>query len=88
METPLDRLARALSHVPIRHSEDGTPVTLDLAICLDLALAALSEIRPETERLERRIAELEGGRTVRVLPARFVTDAMARVPDSLPPDFS
>jgi len=87
METPLDRIARTLSHVPIRHTEDGIPVTLDLAICLDLALAALSVVRPEMDRLSERIAELEGG-TVRVLPARFVTDAMAQIPDSLPPDFS
>lgn len=87
METPLDRIARTLSHVPIRHTEDGIPVTLDLAICLDLALAALSVMSPEMDRLRERIAELEGG-TARVLPAKFVTDAMARIPDSLPPDFA
>jgi hypothetical protein len=88
METPLDRIARELSHVPIRHTEDGIPVTLDLAICLDFALAALSVIRPEMDRLKQRITELDGGRPVRVLPAKFVTDAMNRIPDSLPPDFS
>lgn len=87
METLLDRIARTLSHVPIRRTEDGIPVTLDLAICLDLALAVLSVMSPEMDRLRERIAELEGG-TVRVLPAKFVTDAMARIPDSLPPDFA
>ncbi|MFJ6667453.1 hypothetical protein [Streptomyces sp. NPDC091383] len=88
METPLDRTATALSKVPIRHTEDGTPVCLDLAICLDLALAALSAIGPDMDQLRQRITELGGDRTVRVLPAKFVTDAMARIPDSLPRDFS
>ncbi|MFE5662429.1 hypothetical protein ACFQ7W_00665 [Streptomyces niveus] len=88
METPLDRVARALSHVPIRHTEEGLPVTLDLAICLDLALAALSVIHPETDCQKQRIAEPGDNATPRVLPARFITDAMADIPDHLPPDFA
>lgn len=87
-ETPLDRIARELSKVPIRHTEDGIPVTLGLAICLEYAHVALSVIRPEMDRLKQRITELEGDQPVRVLPAKFITDAMARIPDSLPPDLS
>ena len=86
METPLDRIAHALDQVSIGE-RDGVPVYLGLAYRLEMAEAALSVVRPEMERLRRRIAELEGG-TVRVLPAKFVTDAMARIPDSLPPDFA
>ncbi|MFJ6608130.1 hypothetical protein [Streptomyces lydicus] len=86
-ETPLDRIARALSDVPIRH-EDGIPVTLGLASCIEMAAVALSAMRPEMERLRQRIAELEGGRPVVVLPAKFITDAMTNVPDELPPDFA
>ncbi|MEU3656446.1 hypothetical protein AB0E67_27295 [Streptomyces sp. NPDC032161] len=87
-ETPLDRIARALSKVPIRHTDDGIPVCLDLAICLEYAHVALSVIRPEMDQMKQRLAELEGSQPVRVLPAKFVTDAMNRIPDSLPPDFA
>lgn len=87
-ETPLDRIARELSKVPIRHTEEGIPVCLDLALCLEYAYVALTVIRPELDRLHARIAELEGGQPVRILPAKFVTDAMAAIPDELPPDFA
>lgn len=86
METPLDRIARALDQVSIGE-RDGVPVYLGLAYRLEMAEAALSVIRPEMDRLRERITELEGG-TARVLPAKFVTDAMAQIPDALPPDFS
>lgn len=75
-ESPLDRVARALGDVPIRY-EDGVPVHLDLATCLELAAAALAVLPAAAQK-----------RVVRVVPAQFVTDAMARIPDALPPDFA
>ena len=86
-ESLLDNIARALAHVPIRH-EGGVPVCLGLAVRLDMASAALSVIRPELDRLRARAAEREPDGSARVLPARFVTDAMARIPDALPDDFA
>lgn len=86
-ETPLDRIARALGPVVIGQ-RDGVDVTMSLAKRLEIAGVALSVLRPEMDRLRSRIAELDGGRGVRVLPAKFVTDAMARIPDALPPDFA
>ena len=86
-ETLLDRIARAIGRVPIRQTEEGLNVYLGGAVPIEMAAAALSLIQPEMERLRMRIAELEGG-TVRVLPAKFVTDAMAAIPDELPPDFA
>jgi hypothetical protein len=86
-ESLLDRIARALADVPIRQDENGQNVVLSLNARLDMADAALSVIRPELERLRTREAAREADGSMRVLPARFVTDAMARVPDALPDDF-
>lgn len=79
-ESPLDRIARALADVPIRQDENGVNVYLGLAVRLDMASAALSVLRPELDRLRARAEKRESA----VLPARFVTDAMARIPDTLP----
>lgn len=87
-ETPLDRIARALADVPIRQNDNGVNVYLGLAIRLELASAALSVIRPELDRLRTHAAERETDGSARVLPAKFVTDAMARIPDALPHDFA
>lgn len=75
-ESHLDRLARAFGSVPIRH-ENGAPVYLGLATRLELAAAALAVLPPVAQE-----------RVVRVMPAKFVTDAMANVPDSLPDNFA
>ncbi|MFJ1900484.1 hypothetical protein [Streptomyces sp. NPDC088115] len=85
-ETPLDRVARALADVPIRY-DDGVPVVLGLAVRLDMAHAALSALDPELERPRQGITEV-AAQPGRVLPAKFVTDAMAQIPDSLPRDFA
>ncbi|MGW1887105.1 DUF4186 family protein [Streptomyces sp. NPDC001970] len=37
---------------------------------------------------EQGIRDLEGGQPTRVLLAKLVTDAMADIPDDLPPDFA
>ncbi|MGZ0231162.1 hypothetical protein [Streptomyces sp. CPS1] len=87
-ETLLDRIARVLGNVPIRHTDDGLPVYLGLSVRLELANAALAEIRLDMDRLRQQTTDLGGGQPARVLPAKFITDAMARIPDSLPPDFS
>ncbi|MFG2540631.1 hypothetical protein ACGFU4_35875 [Streptomyces sp. NPDC048511] len=86
-ESLFDRIARALADVPIRQDENGRNVVLGLNTRLDMASAALSVIRPELERLHAKAATRESDGSARVLPARFVTDAMARVPDALPDDF-
>lgn len=86
-ETPLDRIARALGPVVIG-KHDGIDVTMSLAKRLEIAGIALSVLRPEMDRLRAGTAELDGGQSALVLPAKFVTDAMAQIPDSLPPDFA
>lgn len=86
-ESLFDRVARAIGNVPIRET-DGVKVYLGPPHRGDMASAAISVIRPEMDRLRKRIAELERGQPARVLPAKFVTDAMAQIPDTLPPDFS
>ncbi|MDQ0792033.1 hypothetical protein [Streptomyces sp. B1I3] len=86
-ETLLDRIARALADVPIRQDENGRNVVLGLGVRLDMAGAALAVIRPELECLNAKAATREINGSIRVLPARFVTDAMARVPDVLPDNF-
>ncbi|WP_424893263.1 hypothetical protein [Streptomyces sp. XH2] len=85
-ETLLDHVARVLGHVPIDQS-DGVNVTLGPSICHEMAYAALAVVQPEIDRLRQRIAELEPDQS-RVLPAKFITDAMAQIPDALPPDFA
>lgn len=87
-ESLFDRTARAIGNVPIRQTEDGINVYPGPPMRGALAAAALEAIRPELDRLRARIVELEGGKPTRVLPAKFVTDAMAAIPDELPPDFS
>lgn len=86
-ETPLDRIARALSPVVIGQ-HDGVNVTMSLAKRLEIAGIALAVLRPEMDRLRTQSAEPDGGQSIRVLPAKFVTDAMARIPDALPEDFA
>lgn len=84
-ETPLDRIARALGDVPIRQ-DNGVNVYLGLALRIKMAHVALSVLKPENgpapETHRRR------GQPTRVLPAKFVTEAMAGIPDALPPDLS
>ncbi|MFB6813075.1 hypothetical protein ACFCV8_00810 [Streptomyces sp. NPDC056347] len=87
-ETLLDRIARALADVPIRQNDNGVNVYLGLATRLDMASTTLSVIRPELDRLLARAAERETDGSARVLPAKFVTDAMAQIPDALPRDFA
>ncbi|MER6850595.1 hypothetical protein AB0A81_32240 [Streptomyces flaveolus] len=55
---------------------------------IELAHVALTELKPGMDKLRQRIRDLEGGQPPRVLPAKFVTDAMADIPDELPPDFT
>ncbi|NWF25279.1 hypothetical protein HW130_03200 [Streptomyces sp. PKU-EA00015] len=87
-ESLFDRTARAIGNVPIRQTDDGINVHLGPPMRGALAAAALEAIRPELDRLHARIAELQGGQPTRVLPAKFITDAMAAIPDELPPDFA
>jgi hypothetical protein len=87
-ESLFDRMARAIGNVPIRQNEEGINVHLGSPAKGALAAAALEVIRPELDRLHARIAELEGDGPTRILPAKFVTDAMAGIPDELPPDFA
>lgn len=86
-ETPLDRIARALGPVVVSQ-RDGVDVVMSLSKRLEIAHIALSVLRPEMDRLRSRGAEPNGVQSGRVLPARFVTDAMAGIPDTLPPDFA
>ncbi|MFJ2202465.1 hypothetical protein [Streptomyces violaceusniger] len=86
-ESLFDRTTRAMGSVPLRYTDDGIPVHAGWPLNGELAEAALAVVRPELERLRKRVAELEGSRPQTVLPAKFVTDAMNRIPDSLPPDF-
>jgi hypothetical protein len=76
-----------MGRVPLRHTDDGIPVCAGWPLAGELASAALAVIQPELDRLRRRVDELESSTRV-VLPAKFVTDAMNQIPDSLPPDFS